>query len=327
MEKRLSRFQEGSLILGKMKKKGFMEMSFSWLFALIVGAVVLFLAIYMATQLIKTQGTKQGAEISKDIGIVFDPLETGFEDSKTTILDIGIRSKITNICENYGNFGSQGIRTSQKIFGKEQGGDITITFENKYIFSQKIIEDSRFYIFSRKFDFPFKVADLIFMIPESHTYCLISPPQEIKNITYALNLSNIYNVTNANSCPDFVIERVCFGSGGNCTIRVNTGAKTVSKGAELMKYGDESTMLAAIFSDKDIYECEMKRVIKRVESLAYIYNQKKSFVSSKNCNSRANLDSLVFGASSYESSDDLAGLYGAKNEIARSTNFAECQLW
>ena len=49
-------------------KKGFLQISFAWLFALIVGAFVLFLAIYSITKIISTENTAQDAKASKQIG-------------------------------------------------------------------------------------------------------------------------------------------------------------------------------------------------------------------------------------------------------------------
>lgn len=310
-----------------MKKKGFMDISFGWLFSLIVGAFILFLAIFIAVKLINTEANKTSAEISKDLGIVLDPLETGFEESKTTVLDIGLKSKIFNECdENDSFFGVQEIRTTQNIFGKEQGGDVEISFRNKYIFSENVIEERYFYVFSKRFDFPFKVADLIFIIPQSKTYCFINAPEEITNTTNFLKLDNIINVT-GNNCPNHVSERVCFSGGSNCTITVNIGLKRTTKKEGTVYFIDEPTLFASIFADKEIYECQMRRIMRRVESLANLYDQKKQFIESKNCQSPVQLDILASQASSYKNSGDLPALNVIKEDLVNSAKFKECQIW
>ncbi len=309
-------------------KKGFMNVSFGWIFALVVGAFILFMAIYVSVSLIDLQGTNQGAQVSRNLGMIFDPLETGFEDSKTTVLDISLKSKITNTCNLDSSFGTQGLKTSQKIFGKEHGGDIEVEFKNKYLFSDKIIEDRYFYIFSRKLDFPYKVADLVFVIPKSKTYCFSGAHKRITNLTMALNLDNIVNVSG--ECPDNADEKVCFPNSpaSDCTIVVdNAVTQTTRKLGKTVTFGDDSTMLASIFSDPEIYECQMKRIMARVASLAYIYDQKKDYIESKNCITPISLDNLYSQAINYEDSSDLPLLYSTRNNLIDNSKFRDCLLW
>src|SRR3990167_565357 len=91
-------------------KNGFLEISFAWLFALIVGAVILFLAIYTTTKVVKTEQTTIDAETAKRIGILLNPLETEFETGKTTSIILPSETKIYNGCNNIGIFGRQLIR-------------------------------------------------------------------------------------------------------------------------------------------------------------------------------------------------------------------------
>ena len=64
-------------------KKAFLQISFAWLFAIIVGMVILFLAIYASTKIIKTEQIALDVETAKEIGVLLNPLETGFETGKT----------------------------------------------------------------------------------------------------------------------------------------------------------------------------------------------------------------------------------------------------
>jgi len=301
-------------------------MSFSWIFALIVGAMILILAIYFSVKLIDLGGTEKGAKVSKDIGILLNPMETGFEEAKTTLLDVEIESEITNICEDTGIFGNQILTTSQEIFGEQKGGDVEVYFKNKYIFSEKILKGKRFYIFSKKFEFPFKITDLIFIIPEDEIYCFVGAPQEIINYTKEdLKLENIVNVSGVQSCPEKSVS-VCFG-GGNCKIKVDLSGKHTTKENKKVYFEGDALMYASIFSDPEIYECQLKRVMKRVANLAKLYSEKKEFILNKNCRSIANVEELFARAKSFESSENLRTINLVKEDLEEKNKYAQCKLW
>jgi len=63
-------------------KKGFLEISFGWLFAIIVGAVILFLAIFASVKLIRVGQYETSVGTQEEIEILLNPLETGFESGR-----------------------------------------------------------------------------------------------------------------------------------------------------------------------------------------------------------------------------------------------------
>ena len=123
-----------------MNSKGFLQMSFAWLFALIVGAFILFLAIYASTSIVQTEQTSTDAKTAKEIGILLNPLETGFETGKTNSIIIPSETRIFNRCNNDGFFGRQIIKVSQKTFGEWTDTNVDVGFSNKYIFSENFVE-------------------------------------------------------------------------------------------------------------------------------------------------------------------------------------------
>ncbi len=72
----------------KIKKRGYLQISFAWMFALIVGAVILFLAIYFATKLVDKGDDVIDAKTGKEMGILLNPLETSMESIRTTPLTL-----------------------------------------------------------------------------------------------------------------------------------------------------------------------------------------------------------------------------------------------
>ena len=308
-----------------MKNKKGLQISFAWLFAIIVGAFILFLAIFGTTKLIKTEQTIQDAKTGKDIGILLNPLETSFETGKTTSLTLPVETRIYNKCNNNGMFGRQIIQISQKSFNKWTETNINVGFSNKYLFSESYTEGKKFYIFSKPFEFPFKVADLIYITSSLKEYCFLDAPEEIEDEISALKQKNLLIENCANSEK---VIRVCFGSGSDCDINVNYNMKYVEKNKGKMYFEGDALMYAAIFSDKKIYECELKRLMKRIGHLALLYKDKSGFISRIGCESNLNLLELNDLTNNFESSANLESInYVIEDIKEKNEDNVLCKLW
>ena len=311
------------------KRKGALEISFGWLFALIAGAVILFLAIYFSTKLINTQQTTVSAETGKEIGVLLDPLETSFESSQTTSISIPADTRIHNICDSRGNFGEQTIRLDQKSFGKWINTSVNVGFSNKYIFSGKEMEGQKFYIFSKPFDFPFKIADLFYMTSSNEVYCFENAPDDIAAEINDLNQSNLLT----DNCNSKEIT-VCFGSSG-CNVSVDYNSGTVEKNGETMYFAGsgedngKSLMYAAIFSNKDVYECQLNRLMLRTKEISMLYKDNELITSKKGCDTNlgGDFNDFIDMISVYNSSADI-GVIKMKADIIEQKNSARmCWLW
>jgi len=308
-----------------MIKKGYLQISFAWLFAIIVGAFVLFLAIYASGKIINQGNAATDTMTSKELGILLNPLETGFEIGKSNVINIKSETRIYNRCDSTGIFGKQLIRTSKKSFGKWTNTNFEVSFENKYIFSKKTVEGKKFYLFSKPFKFPFKVADLIYLTSADDYYCFINAPENIKNELKYLNQENIL----INNCSQFSIN-ICFGSAGvsqSCNISVDYNLKTVRKNGKVLYFYSDALMYGAIFSDSDIYECQLKRLMKRTGQLALLYNDKSKVISSAGCSSNLNLLGLNNAAKNLDSSADLSSIGIIAEDIKEKNEIAKCKLW
>ena len=303
-------------------KRGYLQISFAWLFAILVGAVILFLAIFLSTKLIRTEQTSMGAQTGKEIGILLNPLETSFETGKTTSLTLPVETRIYNKCNNNGVFGNQIIQISQKSFNKWTETDIDIAFSNKYIFSERYVEGKKFYVFSKPFEFPFKVADLIYITSSLEKYCFVNPPEDIEEELSDLGQENLL----IEDCSDSKNIMVCFED-SDCDINVNYYSKYVEKDDEKMYFGGDALMYAAIFSNSDVYECQLKRLMQRVENLALLYKDKALFVAETGCHSNLNLIELVNAAGSFSSSEELYEMNYLVEDIKEKNDLAECVLW
>ncbi len=301
-------------------KKGALQISFGWLFAIIVGAFIIFLAIYGITKFMGTEQQVLDAKTQQEIGILLNPLEMGFESATSTSFATASESRINNSCNDAGNFGKQLIGVSQKSFNKWSETDFEAGFPNKYIFSEGVVEGKKFYVFSKKFEFPFKVSDLIYMTSSRETYCFSNAPEDIKEEIEYLNQTNL------------LIEEDCSGisvcSFANCDIRIYSNY--VKKGNDELYFFTDALMYAAIFGDAEVYECQLKRLMKRVEELSLIYTNKESFVEDKGCDSEIGGDLYLLNswAESFSNSEDLLDIISTVNKLEyENDREAVCALW
>ena len=271
-----------------MKKRGY-EFSFAWLFTIIVGATVIFLAIYIATQITQIKQFEEESAEAKHIGILLTPVETNLEEGKFARIILGDETKIINDCINQTNsnpFGSQQIGVSIKpSFGKEwtELSGVESTFHNKYIFSNRTLQGKdNFYVLSKPLNLPFKVADLIMIWSDKDLYCfdIGGAPEIVAAELEDLNMTNV--IIKSSSCPDGSVK-VCFHTGSDCDINVGTVQGIVTKNGQNVyyvksfgadKYG---LMYAAIFSDPDIYNCQVKRLMAHASYLSDVYKLKSAY--------------------------------------------------
>ena len=304
-------------------KKGYLQISFGWLFAIIVGIVIISLAIFFVTKMFKTEGTLQSAKTSKEIGILLNPLETSFESAITSSVIFPEETRIYNTCDNFGYFGTQGIEIMQKSFNKWVKTNLVVSFQNKYIFSERYSEGKKFYIFSKPFEFPFKVANLMYITSASTNYCFIDAPEDIEDEISDLKQPNLRL---EEECSEEDVK-VCFGL-NTCEIEVDYDAKKVEKDNQAMYFETDALMYAAIFSDKATYECQLKRLMQRIEQLSLIYMNKANSLTTKGCDPVLNsyLSGLIVSVSNLKGSNELYTMNNIIDEI-NEKNRGNCRLW
>ena len=306
-------------------EKGAMQMSFAWIFAIIAGIFILGLAIFAIERFTGIESTASDAETSKGIGVLLNPLEISFESGKTTSFSLATDSRIYSTCSDFGDFGTQRISVSQKVYGKWSETDIQVSFINKYIFANEPVEGKNFVVFSKPFNMPFKIADLIYMISKNENYCFINPPRNIEEEISNLNLENLRH----RNCFENSI-RVCFDGGQNCDVNVNHNTGLIEKNGESYYFSDDSLMYAGIFAEKDLYECQVKRLVLRGEQISLLYEDKVNFLQQRiGCGSEVRSNLAIFNTllSSFQDSFDLRTIKTIAGNLDNSNDFGECKLW
>jgi len=326
----------------KKQKTGF-DMPFSWIFAIIAGSIILFLAIFATTQFIEVSKYREYTETAAQIRNYLNPIVPGlasafnpapirFNQETRTIFDCYETSRKSPL------FGRQTISFSEKsnIGNKwsDPGGNISIY--NKYLFANKLEQGKTLYFGSVPFYLGFKVDDIIFI--SSRQYCFVTPPSRIEDqvegIFLNINISN--SVQNCNSRD----VKVCFGFDdslcnmtvyGNCydvgcENQYETGQ--VIKKLNTMNYAG-NLLYGAIFADPRIYECNIKRLGQKTAELSFIYKEKAELVQQRGCSSviKEDLNSLALSSSTIQSSLDIDNLYFAAKQMDIKNKEAECRIY
>ncbi|MBX4196836.1 hypothetical protein KW805_04575 [Candidatus Pacearchaeota archaeon] len=304
-----------------MRKKGF-EFSFGWIFAIMVGAVVISLALYATSKLIKTEQQGQNAELTVQLGTLLSPAEATIEESTVMPLEFPKESTITSQCSSAGSFGSQRIEVDEQ--GEGGGG---ISFPNKYIFSESPLRGKNISVLSEPVNMPFKVADILILWSQQQ-YCFIQPPGEIQDEIESFK-RGISVVTSSSACPKASIS-ICFT--GTCDIMVSPSTKSVKKGTQTVFYDDRfgnALLYAAIFSDANTYECQVKRLMKRASHLSSLYSSKADYLSAQGCSSTLRDDLTVYAAqlSSASDSRELARLGVLAADLEHTNDNIPCKLF
>jgi len=300
-----------------MKKAQF---NFVWMFAIIVGGIILFLAVFGAMKAGGTSRYQSYSETGVSISIITDSLQAGFSEGSFGKISFQGETRINNICIFDEEFGKNLISVSTRSnIGNEwnsPGGEKTVP--NKYIFSSEKSSGEDFYVFSKPFYFPYKVADLTFLI--SDNYCFIDAPDEISEEIIGLKIPNI-EIENC-TLPESI--RVCFGSSGDgCDIKVNS--TIVEKGSDEMDYVG-NLMYAAIFSDKSTYDCNVERLKYRANKIAEEFSQKADLMNTRGCNTNMKMW-LTSWSGELIADNTLSSLVGKSNDIEEKNEDELCRVW
>lgn len=331
------------------KNKKAFEMDFAWVFAIIVGAIILVFAIYFAYNLVKLNEKESNTKAAREFVNILDPLQTSIEEGKMQKITTYEEIKMYNECYEDGEFGSNLIRVStRKKFGSG-GGELTwtksggdIRTNSHYLFSKEETIGNEFYFFVLPFSIPYKTADL--MIVYSGKYCFVSPPDNIEEIINGLGgeNKNLYVEKSVSGCENDA-TKVCFVNSGDCDVLVRgncnyPGCQDIYESGSVSSKDEEgenkevmyvgNLLYPAIFGDEEIYECNVKRIMKRNNLLTELYIEKSKFISSKGCltNFLLELTLLYDMTKNFKDSSYLTNIYLTSKEIDEK-NQGICRLY
>ena len=315
-----------------MNKKGF-EMSFAWIFAIIVGAFILFLAVLMITKVSDNQNYSNDLKGAKEITVLADNFELGYETSSISTIKMPTNSRLYLNCDANNLFGKQELILRSELYDQWSETGKGIKSENKYFFLEEPLESRGLIVFSRVFEFPFKVATLSYFLPVDEEYCFIDPPSDVERELEKNNITNF----KMEACSS-KSTKICFNplGGEDCDTIVifNSNEGTVQKNLEEVDskkvyYEGFSLMFAAILSDSEIYECQLQRLMLRTNYLIELYLGKATYDQGNDCstNQRNPLEQLNQELSFFEDSSDLPNLASTVEILESNSRGGGCQLW
>jgi hypothetical protein len=300
--------------------KGFLDMPFTWIFAIIVGVVILFFAFYFSRNLVQTSTSERNAKNSQEIQTFLNSIENKLENSQISYFSLPNNVILRNICEDFG-LGKQKLSSQEKTF---KGDEIKTILNNKYIFSQETIESKDFVVFSKSLKLGFDLANLIYFIPKNKEYCFIDAPYDLKKEINELNISNL----KTGSCNG---TKVCFNRNENCDIFVdypNNKLITINGSFSFGLDEDNALFYATLFSDKNIYECQLKRLIERAKILTNVYIEKQGLLNEYCENSITDkLNEFYTHLNDYKDSQDISMIVEYSKELNEVNKNSECRLW
>ncbi len=339
-------------------KRGF-EFSFSWLFALIVGAAIIFIAIYAGGKILKTGEFQQSTETSKKLTTLLDPLGVGEGSAKSGVISLNSEIVLYNDCFTDGSFGKQRFSTSGKKAFSEEFGEkgAGISTSNKYIFTKSQMAGRELYFFSKPLEMPFKVADIVIL--SSENYCFVRAPTAISDEVESLGIKNIITKDTTADCIRNITNIrkegiVCFGftnndcgqvvtdsssgrdfSSGYVEKRGSTGGSyggagggNIGSSGSKRNYFAGGMIYGAIIADNENYECNSKRLTMKMNNLAGLYLEKSKLLSIRGVCDTGLDDGLIrlssFISQYYKTSADLMGADAAARTLNQNSF---CELW
>ncbi|MBM3247652.1 hypothetical protein FJZ17_03895 [Candidatus Pacearchaeota archaeon] len=325
------------------KSKRSFDMPFSWIFAIIAGSIIIFIAIYATTRFINVAQKAENSESALELLNYLNPVVNGVMSSYATKFNFNKETRVYFNCSESSSqspiFGRQTLAFSQisGFLKKWPKPGEAVPRYNKYIFAENMLQGKDFYIFSKPFYTGFRVDDIITI--SSSKYCLIAPPNVIEEEFQRLGLGNINVTPTITLCPKNTIK-VCFGADfAGCNMSVYGECNSFDcesefdNGYVLKKskrlYYTGNLLYGAIFSSPEIYECNTKRIGKKVNELATIYNEKIDIVKLKDCDSIISpfLLQIATISKNLKSSLEIKELYQLSKDMDEENCDSNCRVY
>jgi len=295
-----------------MRKAQFQQ--FAWIFSVIVGALILFFTFFFLSQYAKqVEKPSRQITIASGINILVEPFSaiSNLAEIRAEILELPKNYVVEIGCEkNYNTIKAKNI--------KEKYFEISEKVYDKYIFSKTIntSKNNKFLVYSMPIEIPFHVGNAIVIVTEDA--CLKDLPykkNELKEVIEELEIEKIPKI-NFTGCDDKNKYNKGEGDYGNL------GGKIWIR----------NLVSAAVFSDKELYNCNLDRILDRAIKIADILKGKAEIASVYGCdygNIVGILEEYKNKAEKLKGNQDLAEFYNIIKQLedANRNLPIECRLF
>jgi hypothetical protein len=241
---------------------------FAWIFSVIVGAIILFLTFFFLSQYAKQveKPTRQ-ITIASGLNLLLEPFSaiSNIAEVRAEILEIPKDYYIEIGCErNYNTIKARKIE--EKYF------EISEKVLDKYIFSKPFNskKNKKFIVYSVPIEIPFHVGNAIIIV--TNETCLADLPYKKSDLENTL--AELEEIVKEEKIP-----KINF----SCRDENRYNAKN-GYGNMAGKYWIRSMVSAAVFSDKDLYDCNLNRILDRAIRIAELLEKKAQIASQYGCN-------------------------------------------
>jgi len=286
-------------------------MSFTWIFALIIGGAILFMAIFFSGKLFETSSYQTEAELARSLDILINPLSS--QASISNMISMPEKVQVNFSCDKNADSDKISLQIAK---GKEP---FTYVINNKYIFADDF-NSKDFWVFSKPFEPAWRVDSLSYLI--SKNYCFVNAPEGIKNEMIAFNSSFIQVISDRTACKAGSVN-VCFS--GACDINVDYDAKTVRIKSLTLSFIDDATMYGAIFGSKN-YNCNLERLLNRMDFQADVLLQKADIIAARGCSDVSSLKQEIAGLKAAINSRDYNQIIAYSQKV-NDMNKISCSLY
>ncbi|MBU2496638.1 MAG: hypothetical protein KJ767_01085 [Nanoarchaeota archaeon] len=316
----------------KYNKKG--EMFLNWVLILIVGAVIIVFAVFFLQRITNVEEQKQDVLTQEYVDLLFNPFTT-----------------IGAVAEGYGkefDFKSEVqidfkcVNGEERIYsGKASGRKIENLVYSSDLQTKKLL------VFTKPFELPFRIGDLIFAFDAEQEYCLISDSssdfvvdaifedveENLKNVkiercdyndAFCCNRLNNYKTI---SFVKGLVEDVNFYGQGLVSDTFAYGEIYFNGGTEeetgISEFIGLPLIEAAIFSDKEIYDCNFERLMNKVSLVADIYEKKAGYLQTDECQ-YSTIISYLDEMQRAANEKDMENLYAAAVKLEQANKGLAC---
>ncbi len=260
-------------------KRGFEADIFKWILSGVIGAFVIVFFVRFAYQEIGLREKLNYREIIKNLDFQLEAFSVS--DSSSKIL--GYKQDVEM------EFSCDGVRS----------GDFFMK-NNRVIFAHNEFNDDKLLIWTKVWEFPFKVENFFYLSGKQDRYLLVYDDLS-KDFVIGLNIPGIFNLqkihkrdTNSNLNSLKGVKEIVFFTNADLDLVRNLAARYLEidlnnkkikfdNGNEEIYFGDE-VLIGAIFSDD--YECVKEKVLKELKEMMDIYNGKISLMKAKELRER-----------------------------------------
>ena len=314
----------------KMKsKKGIMLMN--WILIFLVGAVIIVFAVVFVGKISKVEQHKQNVVSEEYLDLLFNPFSSvgGTTEGYGKSMDLPYEINVNFSCVN----------GEERLFvGSNRGKKL----EN-FVYASNL-KTKKLSVFTKSFKLPFRVADLIYAFDSSQEFCLVYSNSDSESYVLAKSIkedieSNLGEVR-IDLCDSL---NCCYNLNNPKIISLNPSVSAdvniIGQGiGEKFAYGKvyfknepgESNFIgtslieAAIFSSKDIYDCNFVRLMKRVSDVSKIYEKKAGFLQKAQACSYDYIINQLQGMRTAINSENWQNLYLKATEVRQINKGLTC---